>query len=542
MAKFFCNIKFTNTMKKIIAFITLLVASVWAEAQTTTEISLLPNEKWWGGFTGLGYMMPYQASERVYNLRTENFNNQSVPYLLSNKGRYIAADTPFAYQFQDGKIVITPSCGTVSCQSSKGNDLKSAYQAVSKQYFPPSGTIPPEVFFTKPQYNTWIELIYNQNQKDVLAYAQAIIDNGMPTGVIMIDDNWQKDYGVWQFRPDKFPSPKEMIAKLHQMGFKVMVWVCPFVSPDSQEYRFLRNKGYLIKKKGSHTPAILDWWNGLSACYDLSNPDAFKHFVGELQQLQKEYGIDGFKFDAGDPERYLAEAIEVFDQKSYDTEQTYLWGKLGLAFPYNEFRACWKLGGQPLVQRLGDKSYSWDGVARLVPDMIAAGLNGYAYACPDMIGGGEYGSFLNVDPTKFNQKLIVRSCQIHAMMPMMQFSVAPWRILSKENLDICIKYAKWHEQLGSYLIEQAKQSAKTGEPIVRSMEYAFPNQGFADCKDQYMLGDKYLVAPVVTESDTRTVKLPKGTWRDDQGKKYKGSKTYTLQVPLDRLPYFIINE
>lgn len=528
-------------MKKIIAFITLC-SSLWANAQQPTEITLLPNEQWWGGFTGVGKEMPYQPSARVYNLRTENFNNQSVPYLLSNKGRYIAADTPFAYQFQEGKIVITPSRGTVSCQSSKGNDLKSAYQAVSKQYFPPSEVIPPEVFFTKPQYNTWIELIYNQNQKDVLAYAQAIIDNGMPTGVIMIDDNWQKDYGVWQFRPDKFPSPKEMINQLHQMGFKVMVWVCPFVSPDSQEYRFLRDKGYLIKKKGSHTPAILDWWNGLSACYDLSNPDAFAYFVNMLKDLQKEYGIDGFKFDAGDPERYLEEAIEVFDQKSYDTEQTYLWGKLGLAFPYNEFRACWKLGGQPLVQRLGDKSYSWNGVARLIPDMIAAGLNGYAYACPDMIGGGEYGSFLNVDPTKFNQKLIVRSCQIHAMMPMMQFSVAPWRILSKENLDICIKYAKWHEQLGSYIIEQAKQSAKTGEPIVRSMEYAFPNQGFADCKDQYMLGDKYLVAPVITESDTRTVKLPKGTWRDDQGKKYKGGKTYTLQVPLDRLPYFIINE
>ena len=30
-------------MKKIIAFITLLVASVLAEAQTTTEISVLPN-------------------------------------------------------------------------------------------------------------------------------------------------------------------------------------------------------------------------------------------------------------------------------------------------------------------------------------------------------------------------------------------------------------------------------------------------------------------------------------------------------------------
>ena len=524
-------------MKRIFAFITLC-SSLWASAQQPTEITLLPNEQWWGGFTGVGKEMPYQPSERIYNLRTENFNNQSVPFLYSNKGRYIASEAPFAYQFKEGKILITPSRAEVSCHTA-GSTLKSAYQAVSKQYFPPSGVIPPEVFFTKPQYNTWIELIYNQNEKDVLAYAKAILDNGMPTGVIMIDDNWQKDYGVWQFRPDKFPTPKEMINQLHQMGFKVMVWVCPFVSPDSQEYRFLRDKGYLVKKKGSDTPAILDWWNGLSACYDLSNPKAFAYFVNMLKDLKKEYGIDGFKFDAGDPERYLAEDVAVFDQKSYDTEQTYLWGKLGLEFPYNEFRACWKLGGQALVQRLGDKSYSWDGVTRLVPDMIAAGLNGYAFACPDMIGGGEYGSFLNVDPTKFNQKLIVRSCQIHSMMPMMQFSVAPWRILSKENLAICIKYAKWHEQLGDYIIAEAKKSAQTGEPIVRSMEYAFPHQGFANCKDQYMLGDKYLVAPVMTENDIRTVKLPKGTWQDEQGKKYKGGKEYTLKVPLERLPYFV---
>ena len=131
------------------------------------------------------------------------------------------------------------------------------------------------------------------------------------------------------------------------------------------------------------------------------------------------------------------------------------------------------------------------------------------------------------------------SCQIHSMMPMMQFSVAPWRILSKENLAICIKYAKWHEQLGDYIIAEAKKSAQTGEPIVRSMEYAFPHQGFANCKDQYMLGNKYLVAPVMTESDVRTVKLPKGTWQDEQGKKYKGGKAYTLKVPLERLPYFV---
>ena len=36
----------------------------------------------------------------------------------------------------------------------------------------------------------------------------------------------------------------------------------------------------------------------------------------------------------------------------------------------------------------------------------------------------------------------------------------------------------------------------------------------------------------------RDVRLPKGTWRDEQGKKYKGGKTYRISVPLERLPYF----
>lgn len=90
------------------------------------------------------------------------------------------------------------------------------------------------------------------------------------------------------------------------------------------------------------------------------------------------------------------------------------------------------MGGQPLVRRLGDKTYSWNGVASLVPSMVSAGLLGYSYTCPDMIGGGEYSSFLGIDASSFDQTLIVRSCQIHSMMPMMQFSVAPWRILNKK--------------------------------------------------------------------------------------------------------------
>ena len=155
-----------------------------------------------------------------------------------------------------------------------------------------------------------------------------------------------------------------------------------------------------------------------------------------------------------------------------------------------------------------------------------------------MIGGGQFASFLGVDQTKLDQELIVRSCQVHALMPMMQFSVAPWRILDEKHLAICRDYARLHEKMGAYILEQAYHAAKTDEPIIRHMEYAFPHQGFVDCKDQFMLGDRYLVAPVLTKEHTRKVMLPEGVWVDDTGKKFKGPKTIEVTAPLERLPWF----
>jgi len=36
--------------------------------------------------------------------------------------------------------------------------------------------------FTRPQYNTWIELMYDQNEAAILKYAQSIVDQGYPRG------------------------------------------------------------------------------------------------------------------------------------------------------------------------------------------------------------------------------------------------------------------------------------------------------------------------------------------------------------------------
>jgi alpha-glucosidase len=380
--------------------------------------------------------------------------------------------------------------------------------------------------------------MYNQNQEDILAYAHHIIRHDFPTGIFMVDDNWQKYYGNFDFKPERFPDPAGMVDSLHRQGFRIMLWVCPFVSPDSPEFRELQQKGYLIKRKGSRQAAVIPWWNGYSACYDLSNPETMKHFTAQLRKMQETYGIDGFKFDAGDISHYTDPALEFFDKQATAADMCANWAKIGLDFPFNEYRAGWKMGGEALVQRLGDKNYSWEALQLLIPDMLAAGLLGYAYTCPDMIGGGQFASFLKVDQQKIDQELIVRSCQVHALMPMMQFSVAPWRILDTKHLAICRKYARLHTEMSDYIVSLARQASLIGEPIVRHMEYVFPHQGFEHCTDQFMLGDRYLVAPVIGPEHTRKVSLPRGTWKDDAGRVFKGPCVIEADVPIERLPYF----
>lgn len=498
-------------------------------------IANLPGEKWWGGLVAAGNQMPFSADPQVYNLNKENRNNQIVPLMVSSKGRYIWSEHPFRFQISDDHITVWSAFDQITPQVG-GKTLRDAYQAAASHHFPYEEKVPEELFFSQPQYNTWIELMYNQNQKDVLKYAHNVLENGFPTGIFMVDDNWQRYYGNFDFKQETFPDAKAMNDELHRLGFKVMLWICPFVTPDSPAFRELRSKGFLLKDaKGN--PAIVEWWNGFSACYDVTNPQAMEHLKTLLKQTMERYGVDGFKFDAGDID-YMQGDYTFWEKEATAHVFSQRWAEFGAEFAFNELRTTWKTGGKPIVQRLGDKDYSWGAASVLIPDMIAAGLLGFAYTCPDMIGGGQYGSFLNIDQNKFDQELIVRSCQIHALMPMMQFSVAPWRILSPENMAICVKYAKLHEQMGPYILECARQTSKTNDPILRGMEYAFPDQGFINCKDQFMLGDKYLVAPMVTKGTMRTVQLPKGKWKDDQGNVFKGPKTMKIEVPLDRLPYY----
>jgi alpha-glucosidase (family GH31 glycosyl hydrolase) len=505
------------------------------------DIQIEAGEKWFGGTVDDGHVMPFQNGYS-FNLYGNNNGNQSAPLLLSTKGRYIWSDQPFEFTIQGDHLIIDKALDSVVLIRA-GNTLADAFKSASKSKFAASGQMPDSLLFSSPQYNTWIELVYNQNQEDILKYAHQIIDNGFPPGVLMIDDNWADYYGKFSFRKDRFTDARLMIVELHKLGFKVMVWVCPFVSPDTEIFRYLNaQKLLLLDNKGDKAltwgkadqPALISWWNGYSAELDFTNPDAVKWYKVQLQSMVTNYGFDGFKFDAGDIEYYPSNAIPF--KPAIPNEQSELWGSIGLSYPLNEYRAMWKRGGQPLAERLRDKKHNWNDLQKLIPNITASGLLGYQFTCPDMIGGGEYGSFIGL--SHIDQDLVVRSAQCSALMPMMQFSVAPWRILDASHLQAIKKAVALRQKYTPYLMQTVKQSALTGEPIVRNMEYEFPGQGLDTVKDQFMLGKMLMVAPVVEKGDRRKIIFPKGKWQSEEGKIYKGPSIQYLNVGLDELPVF----
>lgn len=502
------------------------------------KYEILPGEYWWGGTVDDAYLMPFSAESRYSADLTHNMSyNQVAPLFLSSFGRYIWADNGYKITFADGCITVECDDPVDYCDGAGARSLRGAFLA-AKKHFPSDGRYPDERMFRVPQYCTWIELLKNQTQEGVLNYARSILDSGMPAGEIIIDNGWQCDFGVWDFNRERFPDPKEMCRRLHEMGFRVILWVVPYVSENTAEYKYLCEKDALIKSADGGTLGC-EWWEGTSAVLDFSAPEAVEWFYAQCDRLTDSYGIDGFKQDGGDA-MFLPDNIVCREAGCNANRQSELYALSALRFRFNELRACFKCGGRGLAQRVADRHHTWDirfGLGSLIPNTVLQGLLGYPFVCPDMAGGGLARYFDGVPADKLDKELFVRSCQCSALMPMMQLSYAFWRAFDRRTVDICIGACMLHADMHRYIMSCVKRAAEDGEPIVRNMAYAF-GEG-ETIVDQFMLGDEYLVAPVLEKGvGRRRVTLFSGKWENCADGAIYDAGEYEFDAPLDRLLYF----
>ncbi len=514
----------------------------------TVTIKMKESESWWGGSCDYGTSQPYTKESSFSADFRAKVDNQTMPMYLSNKGRYIWSDYPFAITFEDGNITVE---GKDIQLVEAGYCLRDAYLDAMNNHFKFEGKVLPEIFFKTAQYNTWMEHTYFQSQEKVLEYAHKAVDNGFVPGVLMIDEGWAKGYGEWDFDRAKFPDPKAMIDDLHGLGFKIMLWVCPFVSSAGRSFCMAVGRGVNMDDEGAKTrllrtksgqPAVVSWWNGYTCILDLSNPVDEKFMDDQLQYLMKEYGVDGFKFDGGSVDSYSQKCL--LNGEYADGHDPYAlniaWNEFAKKYKFHECKNTWLGGGSSTIQRLQDRDHDWgvNGLASLIPNTVLTSLLGHPFICPDMIGGGSW-IYNEIPGFKVDEELFIRMAQVSALCPMMQFSWAPWRVLSKEAMESVKDAAAIHAKYKDYIWEQVNNSLVTGEPIIRCMEYEFPNQGFDTDLSQFMLGSDILVAPVLVKGNvTKNVKFPIGKWQDKNGNVYDGGKSVVIGSPIDTLLYF----
>ena len=130
------------------------------------SVKMLPDEKWWGLSSNFGRDMPFAAGKRPFacDLRTGNYGHQAMSFLCSDKGRAIWCVEPVGVKIADGEIALESDKGEIVLKEDAGRNLAEAYRYASKTWFPPTGEEPALLYFAAPQYNTWIELTYHQNE------------------------------------------------------------------------------------------------------------------------------------------------------------------------------------------------------------------------------------------------------------------------------------------------------------------------------------------------------------------------------------------
>jgi len=455
-------------------------------------------------------------------------------WTFATDGRGAFDNRPFQDPGKLGDRFFTFKGNSLNLHFSFSANAVEAYKNLVEYFGHPTET-PPESLFTKPTWTTWARYKTAIDQDVVLQYANDIIKHNYPFNVLEIDDRWQVYYGDLGFDPKRFPNPRQMINELHAKGFKVTSWVIPFLDPESQAFADGAKNGWLVRKSDG-SPYLVEWWQGSGGLLDVTHPAALTWFFDRLTRLQIETGLDGFKFDAG--EACFLPADAVTHQKISPNEYTKIYvDAIAKNHRFTEVRSGWKNQRAPIFFRQWDKTTSWgldNGLHSVLTGILALGLAGYPFILPDMVGGNEYDE-------KANAEMMIRWTQLNALLPAIQFSLAPWDY-GKESEELCRRYANLHTEYASRIFALAEEATRTGVPIIRPVFWLdVNNEDALTCDDEFLLGDDILVAPVLLpKMRQRDIYLPPGNWQDHWTKQsYNGPvliKDYP--APLEVLPFF----
>lgn len=527
--------------------------------------SLDPNER----IYGMGqYQQPY-LNLKGTDLELAHRNSQaSVPFMISSLGYGLLWNNPAVGRAVFGKNVTSFEAFSTQAldywivAGDTPAELIEAYGSVA-------GTVP-----MMPEYGLgfWQCKLRYQTQEELLHVAREYKRQSLPIDVIVIDFFHWPHQGDWKFDPAYWPDPKAMIEELKSMGIQLMVSIWPTVETDSENYEEMLENGYLIRcDRGVDTSFIFLDKNTLP--FDATNPEARGYVWAKVKEHYYDAGVRLFWLDEAEPEYNIYD----FDNYRYYSGPCLQTGNIYPSCYSQAFYDGMKAAGQTNIVNLvrcawaGSQKYGalvWSGdipsTFGSMKNQLAAGLNmgiaGIPWWTTDI--GGFYGG----DPTNPEfQELFIRWFQWGAFCPVMRLhgdreprqpqygttggyfcaSGADNEVWSygPEAFEICKKYLRLREEMRDYTRKLMEEAHTKGLPLMRAMFVEFPDDPVCwELEEQYMYGDKYLVAPILNLGQrARKVYLPSGCgWRLSDGSQqiFSGGQWTEVRAPLDTMPVF----
>ena len=432
-------------------------------------------------------------------------------------------------------------------------------------------------------FGPWISANEWNRQSEVMEQLEQTTAHDIPTSVIVLEA-WSDEETFYTWNDSEFetsdggfvpkledftfggrwPDPKGMVDSLHEEGIRVLLWQIPVLkfsgdaTPQSKrDQQYALEQGYVLKNgDGSAYRLPSGTWFGNSLLVDFTNPQATDWFLSKRRYLLEDIGVDGFKTDGG--EFVWGRDVTAFDGRKGD--------ELRNAYPDLYAQAYFdysrtlvpdaitfsRAGGAAMQNHplcwVGDQRSTQKAFEEALRATLSASMSGIPFVAWDIAG------FSGDVPTA---ELYQRAVAQAAFSPVMQVhsetsgdpnpsqARTPWNMAERKGDSACLDtyrfFANVRMNLLPYLYTEARHSSQTGEPLMRSMAYAFPEDERAAEKEfQYMLGGSLLVAPAVEMGkDTVDVYLPEGTWYGlFDGKTYPAG-THTVDCPLGSLPVFV---
>jgi len=379
---------------------------------------------------------------------------------------------------------------------------------------------------------------------DHRAFVQGFLDRDIPVGVGVLDSPWETQYNTFVPNPTRYPELATMVSELNAQGVRTVLWITSLVNETSFDAEpggdvyMGASPNFAPGRRGRFfvdNGQTFLWWKGQGATVDFFKPEAVAWWHRQ-QDAVLEAGISGWKLDFGDEYATTASfetaagtvTRQAYSEAYYRDFLAYGVARRGrdefttMSRPYDK---SYGFAGHFFARKehcpvgwVGDNRRDWVGLIDALDHLMRSAEAGYV-----MIGS-DIGGYLDVDDQDltgpripFSQLNFVRWTAVGAMTPFMQLhgrgNFAPWTVPDRPDETVAIYryWAKLHTELVPFFYSLAEEAYANDGVMLHPMG----TEADQWRQYQFVVGEAFLVAPILSDTGRRDVELPAGaSWRD----------------------------